>query len=123
MRNETSCAISLLEIPRKRLPTRNRSLHPASDFGVGFGRRLEKKWLQVARQFLELIVDADERLGVLRGDTCRILSRLVAIGPPGHHSAIGEGDLDRGIARNHAQSVFGQAARSRITSGRSMLAM
>src|SRR5208337_1307854 len=74
--------------------------------GAGFGRRLEKKWLQIASQFLEAIVDADESFSVFGRNLAEFFDHLLARRPPGNETAVRERNLERGIARHHAESMI-----------------
>ena len=82
-----------------------------------------KERLQVARQLFELVVYLDESFGILGGNFCEFCFGAFAVGPPGNDVAVGEGNLDGGIARHHAQSMIAPGRKSEITSGRSMLAI
>src|SRR6516165_7805068 len=51
--------------------------------------RLKKKGLEIAGQLLELIVDADERLGIARGKAAQHGHGSIAIRPPGGDLPVG----------------------------------
>ena len=78
--------------------------------GVDLRRRLHEKRLQVARQFFQLVVDLDKSFRILGGNLFEFRFRPFAVGPPGDDVSIGEGNLNRGIAGHHAQSVFRRGA-------------
>ena len=63
-----------------------------------------------------------EAVCIFRRDLSEFRLGALRLDPPGHDVSVGKGDLDRRVAGNHAQAVFGES-RSSITSGRSMLAM
>ena len=68
-------------------------------------RRLEEERLEVARQALELVVDADERARIADRELLELLDRLLAVRPPGHDGAVGKRHEERRIARDHLEAV------------------
>ena len=68
-------------------------------------RRLEEEGLEVARQALQLVVDADERARVADRELLELAHRLLAVRPPGHDGAIGKRHEQRRIARDHLEAV------------------
>lgn len=76
--------------------------------GVELRRRLEKEWLQIASQFLQLLIDPDESFRIFLGYFRKLLLRSIAVGPPGDHLPIGKGNLDRRITGDHPQAIIGE---------------
>ena len=68
-----------------------------------------EKRLQVARQFFQAVVNLDESFCVLCGDLLEFRLGSFAVCPPGDDVSVGEGNLNRRIAGDHAQAVFRQA--------------
>ena len=73
---------------------------------IRLGRWLQKKWLQIAGEFLEPVVNADKRLRILRRDFSQLRDHAVPVGPPRNELPVGKGNLQRGITRHHAQAVL-----------------
>ena len=71
----------------------------------GIGRRLQKERLKITRQFLQLIVHAQEGVRVARRKLAEFGDGALAISPPRHHLPIRKRHQQAGIARNHFQSV------------------
>src|SRR5882757_9712058 len=68
-------------------------------------RRLQKKRLQIAREFFQLIIYAQERSRISWRNLAKFLHGAFAIRPPGHHMPIRKRNNERRVARNHPQSV------------------
>ena len=67
-----------------------------------------KEWLQISRQFFQLIVNDHKTRCIFRGDLPELRFCPIPIGPPRNHVSIREGNLNRGIAGDHPQAVIGE---------------
>src|SRR5579872_4494740 len=86
-----------------------KQIRPTSETArIDLGWRLEEKWLQIARQFLEAIVHPDESLGVFDRELGESRFRALALGPPRDDLAVGKRNLNRRVAWNHAQAVLSE---------------
>jgi hypothetical protein len=86
-----------------------KQIAPAVDRrSIDLRRRLHKKRLQIAREFFKLVIDLDKSLCVLRRDLAELCLRTLAVSPPWHHVPIREGNLNRRIAWDHAQTIICQ---------------
>ena len=97
----TGNSTKTLTHPQQIRPTLNAA-------GTDLRRRLQKKRLQVASQLLKPVIHADKCFGVSWGELAELCHGPVPVRPPGHHSPVGEGNLDRRIAGHHAQPMFRQ---------------
>ena len=119
-----SAAISSPLMPRKRRPTRSASSRPPRPRRVDVRRRLQEERLEVARQLLELRRRCGRRSGRPRPRGAPALGTVrAAIRPPGELAVpSGNGTKSAG-SQGTMRSPWRARPRSRITSGRSMLAM
>src|SRR5580698_5402010 len=81
-----------------------RQLQPAAQASRRrIGRRFQKKWLQITREFFQLLIDAKKSLGVASRNFAKAGERAISVGPPREHFVVcGEGNEQAGIARNHS---------------------
>jgi hypothetical protein len=85
-------------------------------------RRLHEQRLEVACEPGKPAFHRDESLAVRRREFLQQLAHARVIAPPGQHHAVRHHGLHRRLGRDHAKPCL-SSARSRMTSGRSMLAM
>ena len=81
---------------------------PADPVRVDFRRSLKKKWLQIARQLFQLVIDTDKCLSVLCRNLAEFVFRPLTIRPPRNHLSIRKRNLNCRIAGNHPQPKFTQ---------------
>src|SRR5260221_7428679 len=65
--------------------------------------RLQKKWLQITRKFLELSIQAKKSLGIANREAPDLFGSSFAICPPPYDPPIGKRNLQKRVARHHAQ--------------------
>jgi hypothetical protein len=73
--------------------------------GADVRRRFEEEGLEVARELLQLLVDAHERAGVGRGEALELADGPVALRPPRDRVPVEKRHEERRVARHHLQSV------------------
>ncbi len=81
---------------------------PCQPGGLRFRRWLQEERLQVASQLFQVLIHAEEGIGVFTAEAGQFCVCLAFIAPPGQDASFGQSDLQPGIGGDHFQAVPGQ---------------